>query len=231
MPTIILVRHGVTDATGSRLGGHTDASLNDAGKTQAETTAARLSELAIATVYSSPIVRTRETAVILGKPHGLFPKTARGLIEVDYGDWTDRPLSECRTEPLWRTIQQAPSRVTFPGGGSIRGMQAQAVDSIESIAAQHGDDEIVLAVSHADVIKAILAHLLGLGLDGFQRIVVGPASSSVVYLPLGGAPTVLSMNDYGPIDLPTRAAAQDDSDTVGADDDDAGQGVDTEEDR
>lgn len=92
-------------------------------------------------------------------------------------------------------------------------MQAQAVDSIESIAAQHGDDEIVLAVSHADVIKAILAHLLGLGLDGFQRIVVGPASSSVVYLPLGGAPTVLSMNDYGPIDLPTRAAAQDDSDT------------------
>ncbi len=207
MPTIILVRHGVTDATGSRLGGHTDASLNAEGERQAEATAARLAHLPIAAVYSSPIVRTRETAVIVGKPHGLFPKTSRGLIEVDYGDWTDRPLKELRKESLWSTIQSAPSRVTFPGGGSIRAMQAHAVDAIEAIAEAHGDDEVVLAVSHADVIKALLAQMLGLGLDSFQRIVVGPASTSVVHLSSGGAPMVLSMNDQGAVEVPHRSKA------------------------
>ncbi len=203
MPTIVLVRHGVTDATGSRLGGHTDASLNARGREQAEQVAAHLAEHDIAAVYTSPIVRTRETAAIVAKPHGLFPRTQRGLIEVDYGDWTDRPLRELREEPLWSTIQRAPSRVRFPGGGTIRGMQAAAVEGIEAIAAAHDDREVVVAVSHADVIKAILAHHLGTNLDSFQRIVVGPASVSVLVLADGHPAVVLSVNGRGPVDLPT----------------------------
>lgn len=203
MPIIVLVRHGVTDATGSRLGGHTDASLNDTGRAQVERVAEHLADHDIAAVYTSPIVRTRETAAIVAKPHGLFPRTQRGLIEVDYGDWTDRPLKELREEQLWSTIQRAPSRVTFPGGGTIRGMQAAAVEGIETIAAAHEDREVVVAVSHADVIKAILAHHLGTGLDSFQRIVVGPASISVLALADGQPSMVLSVNGHGPVDLPT----------------------------
>jgi probable phosphoglycerate mutase len=202
VPIIVLARHGVTDATGSRLGGHTDASLNDRGRTQAEEAAAALAEYDVQAVYTSPIVRTRETATILARPHGLFPTTARGLIEVDYGDWTDRPLKELRDEELWSVIQRAPSRVRFPGGGTIRGMQAAAVEGIEQIAARHEDGEVVIAVSHADVIKAILAHHLGTGLDDFQRIVVGPASLSVLLLPEGRSSTVLAMNVRGAVDLP-----------------------------
>ena len=203
MPIIVLVRHGVTDATGSRLGGHTDASLNATGREQAERVATHLAEHDIAAVYTSPIVRTRETAAIVARPHGLFPRTQRGLIEVDYGDWTDRPLKELREEDLWPTIQRAPSRVRFPGGGTIRGMQAAAVDGIEAIAEAHGDHEVVVAVSHADVIKAILAHHLGTGLDDFQRIVVGPASISVLALRTGHPSLVLSVNGHGPVDLPS----------------------------
>ena len=210
MPTIVLVRHGGTDATGTRLGGHTDASLNARGREQAERAAEDLAEHAVTAVYTSPIPRTRETAAIVARPHGLFPTTARGLIEVDYGDWTDRPLAELRDEPLWSTIQSAPSRVTFPGGGTIRGMQAAAVEAVEQIAARHEDHEVVVAVSHADVIKAILAHHLATGLDSFQRIAVSPASLSVVVLPAGRASMVLAMNVRGPVELPTPAAEGDD---------------------
>lgn len=207
MPTIVLARHGVTDATGSRLGGHTDASLNERGRAQAERVARDLAQHDVAAVYTSPIVRTRETATIIAKPHGLFPSTARGLVEVDYGDWTDRPLQELRTEPLWSTVQGAPSRVRFPGGGTIRGMQAAAIEAVEQIAARHDDHEVVVAVSHADVIKAVLAHHLGTGLDSFQRIAVGPASLSVVVLPAGRSPMVLAMNVHGPVELPSAPQA------------------------
>ena len=203
MPTIVLARHGVTDATGSRLGGHTDASLNERGRAQAERAARDLAEHEVAAVYTSPIVRTRETATIIARPHGRFPSTTRGLVEVDYGDWTDRPLSELREEPLWSTVQSAPSRVRFPGGGTIRGMQAAAIEAVEQIAARHEDHEVVVAVSHADVIKAILAHHLGTGLDSFQRIAVGPASLSVVVLPADRSPMVLAMNVRGPVELPS----------------------------
>lgn len=210
MPIIVLVRHGVTDATGTRLGGHTDASLNEQGRAQAECVAEHLEAHDVAAVYTSPIVRTRETAAIVARPHGLFPRTQRGLIEVDYGDWTDQPLEQLRDEPLWSTIQRAPSRVRFPGGGTIRGMQAAAVEGIEAIAAAHEDREVVVAVSHADVIKAILAHHLGTNLDSFQRIVVGPASVSVLALSDGRQSVVLSVNGRGPVDLPSPPAEDDD---------------------
>ena len=214
MPIIVLVRHGVTDATGHRLGGHTDASLNERGRAQVEQVATHLAEHDVAAVYTSPIVRTRETAAIVARPHGLFPRTQRGLIEVDYGDWTDRPLQELRDEELWPTIQRAPSRVRFPGGGTIRGMQAAAVDGIEAIADAHGDRDVVVAVSHADVIKAILAHHLGTGLDDFQRLVVGPASVSVLALRAGHPSIVLSVNGRGPVELPSPSADPEGEDTA-----------------
>lgn len=218
MPTIVLVRHGVTPATGARLGGHTPASLSPDGVAQAEAAAQRLAHLDVTAVHTSPIVRTRETAAIVARPHDLEPIVTGGLAEVDYGDWTDRPLKELRKEDLWRTIQSAPSRVTFPGGGTIRGVSNAVVDAIETIAAGLRPHDVAIAVSHADVIKAALAHYLGLGLDGFQRIVVSPASTSVVHLPPGGPPMVLRVNDHGPVDVPTPPAGdEDDADGEGDD--------------
>lgn len=201
MTTVLLVRHGTTAATGKRLGGWTDASLDDAGRAQVAASAARLEGLGVTAVYSSPIVRTKETAAIVAKAVGCRVRTRKGLGEVDYGDWTDQPLGALRRRALWKVIQTAPSRVTFPGGGSIRGAQATAVETIEELAAAHPKEAIV-AVSHADVIKAVVASFVGMPLDTFQRLVVSPASVTAIHLAAGAPPMLLRFNDTGPLDLP-----------------------------
>jgi probable phosphoglycerate mutase len=193
--TLVLLRHATTSATGKRLGGRKPGfHLDEPGRAQAEAAARRLAGLRISAVYASPLERTRETAAPVARAHGLRVRIERGILEVDYGDWTDRPLSELRRRSLWRTIQQAPSRVTFPGGESIRGAQQRAVEATERIAAAHRGETVVL-VSHADIIKAVIAHHLGMGLDLFQRLVISPASTSVLVLPNGAAPVLVSMND------------------------------------
>lgn len=197
MATLVLVRHATTAATGKRLGGWTpDVHLDDRGVAQAEAAAHRLADLPVAAVYTSPLDRTRETARIVARPHGLRVRTRKGIGEVDYGDWTDKPLGQLRRRKQWATIQATPSRVTFPGGESIRGAQARAVDTTEELAAAHGDETIVL-VSHADVIKAIVAHHLAMPLDAFQRLVIAPASASILHLPATGHPVLLRCNDTG----------------------------------
>jgi probable phosphomutase (TIGR03848 family) len=192
--TLVLVRHATTAATGKRLGGWTPGvHLDDAGRRQAEATAARLAELPIAAVYASPLERTQETGRIVARPHGLRVRTRRDLGEVDYGDWTDRPLGQLRRRKDWAVVQATPSRMTFPGGESIRAAQARAVDATERLAAEHGDDTIV-CVSHADVIKAVVAHHLAMPLDAFQRLVIEPASVTVLHLPGRGHPLLLACN-------------------------------------
>lgn len=193
--TVVLLRHATTASTGRRLGGwKPGVHLDAGGRAQAEAAARRLARLPVTAVYSSPLERTRETAAVVARTHGLRVRTERGLGEVDYGDWTDRPLSRLRSLALWRVVQQTPSRVAFPGGGTIRGAQVRAVDATERLAAAHPGGTLVL-VSHADVIKAVVAHHLGMGLDLFQRLVISPASSTTILLPDGGHPLLLGLND------------------------------------
>jgi probable phosphomutase (TIGR03848 family) len=205
LATIVLVRHATTAATGKRLGGWTPGvHLDEPGRAQAEATAARLADAPIAAVYASPLERTQETAKAIAKAHGLRVRTRREIGEVDYGDWTDLPLGQLRRRSLWKVIQQTPSRVTFPGGESIRGAQARAVDAVETLATDHGD-ETVVAVSHADVIKAVVAHYLGMPLDAFQRLDIAPASVSILHLGDGTPPMVVQVNDTGSTPIPSPA--------------------------
>jgi probable phosphomutase (TIGR03848 family) len=195
--TLVLIRHATTPTTGKRLGGWTPGVHLDAGgREQAERVAGRLAAAPVAAVYASPLERTQETARILARPHDLRVRTRRGIGEVDFGEWTDRPLGQLRRRKAWELVQRAPSRVTFPGGESIRAVQARAVDTLEDLAAAHGDD-LVVVVSHADVIKAAIAHYLAMPLDAFQRLVVAPASVSVVHLGDGAVPVVSRVNDTG----------------------------------
>lgn len=203
MTTLLLIRHATTASTGKRLGGWAPAvHLDEAGREQAEATAQRLAELPIRAVYASPLERTQETARIVARPHGLPVRTRRGIGEVDYGTWTDKPLGQLRRRKLWRVIQQTPSRVSFPEGETIRAAQARAVDAVEELAAQHPGD-VIVAVSHADVIKAVVAHYLGMPLDTFQRLMVGPASVTALALTEGAAATLLRLNDTGPMREPS----------------------------
>ncbi len=197
MTTLLLVRHATTAATGKRLGGRTQAVLDERGRGQAEACAARLADVPLKAVYASPLARTAETAAAVAAPHRLEVREHEGLLEVEYGRWTDRALAPLTRSKLWPVIQQRPSLVRFPDGETIRQAQLRAVDAIEEIVAAHRR-QVVAAVTHADVIKAVVAFYLGQPLDLFQRLVVSPASVSALQLEPGGQPALLRFNDDGP---------------------------------
>ncbi|MPZ73397.1 MAG: phosphoglycerate mutase [Nitriliruptorales bacterium] len=207
MTTLVLVRHATTASTGKRLGGRTTASLDDAGRAQAEAAAQRLADLPLKAVYTSPLPRTLQTAQIVASLHRLDVRRDEGLLEVEYGDWTDRPLRPLTRTKRWPVIQTRPSLVTFPGGESIRAAQLRAVDAVESIVARHRRGAIAV-VSHADVIKALVSFYLGQPLDLFQRLHVSPASVTVLQLSAdGGQPVLVRFNDDGPLRRPAPARA------------------------
>ena len=192
--TIVLVRHATTDATGKRLGGWTpDVHLNEAGVAEAEATAQALEHVRLAAVYASPLERAQETAQIIARTQRLRVRTRKAFGEVDLGAWTDLPLGQARRRALWKVIQTTPSRAAFPGGESLRAMQTRAVDAVERLAREHVDEAIAV-VSHADPLKAVVAHYLGMPLDTFQRLVIAPASITMLHLQDGTAPRLGCIN-------------------------------------
>ncbi|MEV6216927.1 histidine phosphatase family protein [Nocardia sp. NPDC051833] len=200
--TVILLRHGVsTSNTARTLAGRTPGvELTDRGTEQAAAVADRLATLPIEHIASSPLLRCQRTVAPLAEKLGLEPEHDERLIEVDYGEWTGRPLAELLTEPLWKVVQRHASGAVFPGGEGLAQVQQRAVAAIRDterrLSEQAGRDVLWVACAHGDIIKSILADALGLHLDSFQRIAVEPASISVVrYSPVG--PSVWKFNDTG----------------------------------
>jgi len=196
---VVLVRHGVTAETGPMLTGRKPGvPLSDAGRTQAARAAASLAGLPIVAVYASPIERCHETATIVAEPFGVQVQIDDDLIEADYGEWQGQKLADLARTPLWKVVQAAPSAARFPGGESLREMQARAVGAIERIVGRH-PGELVVIVSHADPIRAAVAHFTGVHLDLFQRLWVSPASCTVLsFGPFGAA--LVKLNDTGAMD-------------------------------
>ena len=197
-PTLLLlVRHGKTPTTGTTLPGRAPGlHLSDAGVAQAEAAATRIGALdRVGAVYASPLERTRETAAPIARAAGLRVRRNKGLLECDFGDWTGRKLKDLNKLPEWSTVQRYPSGFRFPHGESFAEMQQRMVSTLQALAAEH-PGETVVAVSHADPIKAAVAHALGTHLDLFQRIVVSPCSISAILVTAGG-PIVLAVNSTG----------------------------------
>jgi probable phosphomutase (TIGR03848 family) len=204
MATVLLVRHGRSAAnSGGVLAGRTPGVLlDDVGKEQAQATGSRIAPLPVTAVVSSPLERCQLTAeaIVGARSDDLEIQTDERLTEAAYGVWTGQEIKNLAKDPLWKVVQGHPSGVTFPGGESMRAMQARGVEAVREwdarITAEHGPDAIWVAVSHGDVIKAIVAEALGMHLDNFQRIVVDPGSVSVVsYTPL--RPFVVRYNEHG----------------------------------
>jgi 2,3-bisphosphoglycerate-dependent phosphoglycerate mutase len=204
MATVLLVRHGRTAANtaGILAGRSPGVELDDVGRQQAAALGERMAPVPIAALVSSPLRRCRQTAqaVLAARSDAVSSSTDAGLIECGYGEWTGRTLKELSKEKLWTTVQQQPSAVRFPGGEAMTEMAARAVGSVRTwdakITAEHGDAAVWVAVSHGDVIKAILADALGTHLDTFQRILVNPASVSVIRY-TAARPYVVTMNSSG----------------------------------
>jgi len=198
--TVILLRHGRTTAnTGGVLAGWTPGvQLDETGTAQVAAVAERLAKVPLAAVVSSPLERCAQTAAAVAAGRDLTVQTDDRLGEARYGDWTGRTIKELAKEPLWKVVQQHPSAAVFPGdeGEGLAQTQARAVAAVRGWNARLGPEAVWLACSHGDVIKAILADALGLHLDQFQRIVVDPASISVVTY-TDTRPFVVRVNDTG----------------------------------
>lgn len=199
MTTVLLVRHGLTEANaGGVLAGWTPGiPLAAKGREQVEALAARLAAVPLAAVISSPLERCQETAkLIVAGRDGLAIETDDALGECHYGDWQGQELKKLAKDPLWKVVQAHPSAAEFPNGEALRTTQARAVDAVRRHNARLGPEAMWAAVSHGDVIKAVVADALGLHLDQFQRIVVDPASLTVVRY-TGLRPFLLRLNDTG----------------------------------
>lgn len=200
---VLLVRHGRTPTTGQVLPGRAAGlHLSEEGQAQAEAVAERIGQLADGSdgthrrrpvaVYASPLERTQETAKPIARRLGLRVRSDRGLLECDFGDWTGAKLADLAKKPEWATVQRNPSGFRFPSGESFLEMQTRMASALARLVERHRG-ETVVAVSHADPIKAVVAQAAGTPLDLFQRLTVAPCSvSALAYT--GHGPFVLTVN-------------------------------------
>ncbi|CAM3667661.1 histidine phosphatase family protein [Nocardiopsis rhodophaea] len=198
--TLLLVRHGLTEVTGSRLAGRAPGlHLDERGRAQAKDVADRLAPLRLDAVVSSPLERCHETAGAIADAVGTPVTPDERFLECDYGQWTGREFDDLAREPQWRVVQSHPSAARFPGGETLAGMASRAVAAVrdwnDRLIAAHGAS-VYLVCTHGDIIKAIVADALGLHLDHFQRIVPDPCSLTVIrYTPT--RPFLVRLNDVG----------------------------------
>ncbi|MEP7202755.1 MAG: MSMEG_4193 family putative phosphomutase [Ilumatobacteraceae bacterium] len=193
----LLVRHGLTPTTGKILPGRAPGlHLSEQGQTQAQAAADRIAALGrVDAVYASPLERARETAAPIATARDLKVRVEKGLLECDFGEWTGAELKKLMKLPEWTTVLRAPSTFRFSGGESFTEMQTRMVTTLDRLRAAH-EGGVVVCVSHADPIKAAVAHAMGTHIDLFQRIVISPCSiSAIAYSP--GGPVVLTVNSTG----------------------------------
>ncbi len=203
MATVILVRHGRTTANASGvLAGRTPGVLLDeTGEEQAARTGERLAVVPLAAIVSSPLERCRQTTEEIRRRQVTPPEVVvdEAISECDYGDWQGRPLVDLAGEDLWETVQRHPSAAAFPGGESIHTMQSRSVAAIRAhdaaIEAEHGKGAVWAAVSHGDIIKALVADAYGMHLDLFQRVQADPASVTIIRYGRS-RPHVISVNTH-----------------------------------
>lgn len=178
---LLLIRHATNDLLVThRLGGRMPGvHLNDQGRAEAEALADRLARTDLAAVYSSPMERALETAQAVAARHGLEVRVHPGLHEVDCGAWSGAPIPQVRGDPRWRALESYPTLNPYPGGETIWQVQTRIVAALEEIRAAHAD-QTVAVVSHADPIRAAVAHYIGLPLDLFRRLLISPASLTVL---------------------------------------------------
>ena len=201
MTLLLLVRHASTDWVGRGLAGRMPGvGLSDKGRVEIVALQDRLAGHDLVALYASPLERTMTTAaaIAVGRPLAIQPLPA--VQEVDFGEWTGRTLDDLRRDPLWPVVQSSPSRMRFPGGESPLEVQARAVAAIEEVLARHPAGAVGV-VSHADVIKILLATYAGAPLDAFQRFDVAPASISAIQFQ-DGRPTLLLVNHCGALPQP-----------------------------
>jgi probable phosphoglycerate mutase len=198
---LVLIRHAHSEANAAGIlsGRLPHVHLSEKGVEQSEDLAVRLGNFPVSTLRISPMERCFETispwlnSIVLPNNPKFEPIIDQELTEVDYGTWSGKNLAVLSRNKLWKTVQEAPSRMYFPSGEGIAQMQSRAMTSVHQAVSGKTKGTAVI-VSHGDVIKSIVASALGMHLDEFQRIVIDPASISILDFSTT-KPRVLLLND------------------------------------
>ena len=198
MTTLFLIRHGLTAQTGKTLYGQaTGVALDHRGEAQARQLVERFDGVRLTALYSSPLERCVQTVEPLATAQRLTLIQRPGLIEMDAGSWTGKPLARLRRTKRWTEVQRSPSTFRFPDGGEgFADALARATADVEAIARRHRRGRVAVA-THGDIVRILINHFLGAPLDAFQRIVIDTASVSVVSLGARGRTHVHLVNDAG----------------------------------
>jgi probable phosphoglycerate mutase len=200
MMKVLLIRHATNDTVGKRIAARTPGvHLNDEGKQQAAALAERLKHLPIVALYSSPLERAIETAEPLASALSLPVNIHQGLLEIDFGEWTNKTIEELRSISLFKQFNSFRSATRIPGGELMIEGQLRIMRCIEELHQQHQNETIAL-FSHADMIKAAIAHYAGIHLDLFHRFEISPASVSIIQL-YNESAQLLLVNHTGDIQL------------------------------
>ena len=193
---LILVRHATHADFGRRLTGRSDgASLTAAGAREARELAVRLKAERLTEVQTSPRARARDTAEAIGAESAAPVVVAPELDEIDFGTWTGAAFDALEGNPDWEHWNARRSEARTPGGESMVEAADRIDTHVRSLAETRRGERIAL-VTHSDMIRGLVARLLGLSLDNLLRFEIGPASITRVEAGLWGA-RVLSVNEPG----------------------------------
>lgn len=180
MTKILLIRHALTDSVGKNLSGRTPGiHLNNEGRNQASRLAAFLREEKIDAIYSSPLERALETAEEIARPHNLKIISSGDFLEIDFGNWTNLGINELKDDPWFKSFNMFRSATRIPGGELMYEAQLRIVSGLQKIC-KNNEDQVVAVVSHADMIRSVIAWYTGIPLDMMYRIEISPASVSII---------------------------------------------------
>ena len=195
MAIIFLVRHGQNGMVGKKLVGRLPGvHLNEQGQAQARCLAEKFSQLPLKAIYASPLERAQETAAPIAGVHNLPVEIHPGLLEIDFGGWQGKRLKRLKQGRLWKAVQGSPAEFRFPNGESFLEAQQRMTAALFALDEKCGENDMVVCVSHSDMIRLAVAHFLGLPLDHFQRLRIETASVTLLNLHAGKA-------SFGPINL------------------------------
>jgi probable phosphomutase (TIGR03848 family) len=203
MPILLLIRHGENDyvKSGKMAGRLPGVHLNEKGLKQAQALAEALKHVPLKAVYSSPLERAMETAAPIAEFRKLTILQEPDLMDTDIGKWQGKSVKVLRLSRAWKIVQNAPSRFRFPEGESFTEAQTRYVGTLERIVQKHHKpQELVAIVFHADPIKLVVAHFLGMPLDHFQRL--GCDTGALTAIQVGEASAhLIKLNQRPPFDF------------------------------
>jgi probable phosphomutase (TIGR03848 family) len=203
MPLLLLIRHGENEyvKTGKLAGRLSGVHLNERGQKQAQALGEALKDVPITAIYSSPLERAMETATPIANARKLQIVQNPNLMDTDVGKWQGKSLAALQLTKAWKIVQSSPSRFQFPEGESFLNLQSRVANVLEGIVKKHNKPkDIVAVVFHADPIKLVVAHFLGMPLDHFQRLGCDTGSLTAMYVSETGA-NLVKLNQRPPFEF------------------------------